>query len=485
MNRKSIYWGVFSTIILGSLVFTLGLDRKNYNEYPVTVYQVYLNGESIGVIKDENELYNLIDKEQQNLKNEYDVNKIYAPIGLETTRIKTYEGEVDSVKEVYDKIKDVEPFTVKGYEITISQSEDSSETINVLKKEDFDTAVENTIKAFVDEKDYEKYLESKQEKITTTGSTIENIKVMENITVKEKYLSTEDDIFTDANELSKYMLFGTTEAQGTHTVKTGETINEIADTYELNTKEFLIVNPEIISENALLFSGQEVNVGLINPKIRIVVENTLVEDKEIAYKQEVKYDNKWQAGTSYVEQVGKNGLQRVSYYTETINGVTTQVEQTSAEDLVPTINEVVVKGGNSNIGERSGWTWPTLPTYHLTSYFGWRTDPVYGDRAFHRGIDIAGTGYGSPIYAAKSGVIIQIGYMRDMGNYIMVDHKDGYVSGYLHLKGFSEGMRVGVEVMRGQEIGQMGSTGKSTGTHLDFRVKWQGEWIDPLRLKYN
>lgn len=485
MNKKSVYWGCLFTIVLGSLVFILGLDRKNYNDYPVTVYQVYLNGQAIGIIQNEEELYNLIDKEQQSLKNEYKVDKIYAPIGLETTRVKTYEGKVDSVQDVYDKIKDVEPFTVKGYEITIAQSEDKTETINVLKKEDFDKAVENTIKAFVDEKEYEKYLASKQEKITTTGSIIENIKLMENITVKEKYLSTESNIFTDANELSKYMLFGTTKAQETHTVKAGETIPQIADAYELNTQEFLIVNPEIISENALLFTGQEVNIGLINPKVRVVVENTLVEDKEIAYKQEVKYDNKWQAGTSYKEQVGQNGLQRVTYYTETINGVTTQVERKKEEELVPTVNEVIVKGGNTNIGERSGWSWPTLPTYHLTSYFGWRTDPVYGDRAFHRGIDIAGTGYGSPIFAAKSGVIIQIGYMKDMGNYIMVDHKDGYVSGYLHLKSFSPGMRVGVEVTRGQEIGQMGSTGKSTGTHLDFRVKWQGDWIDPLRLQYN
>ncbi len=485
MNKKTVYWGTFFTVLLGSLVFILGLDRKNYNEYPVTVYQVYLNGQAIGIINNENDLYNLIDKEQQNLKNEYKVDKIYAPIGLETTRVKTYESEVDEVKTVYDKIKDVEPFTVKGYEITISRSEDEIETLNVLRKEDFDTAVENTIKAFVDEENYEKYLEGKQEKIETTGSTIEDIRVMENITVKEKYLSTEDKIFTDANELSKYMLFGTTEQQGTHTVKTGETIKEIADDYELNVKEFLIVNPEIMSENTLLFSGQEVNVGLVNPKIRIVVENTLVEDKEIAYKKETKYDNKWQVGTSYTEQVGQNGLQRVSYYTETINGVTTQVVPTQTEELVPVVNEVVVKGGNSNIGERGGWTWPTLPTYHLTSYFGWRTDPVYGGRAFHRGIDIAGTGYGSPIYAAKSGTIIQIGYMKDMGNYIMVDHKDGYISGYLHLKSFSPGMRVGVEVTRGQEIGQMGSTGKSTGTHLDFRVKWKGDWIDPLRLEYN
>ena len=83
-------------------------ERKTFTNYPVTVYQVYLNGETIGVIEDEEKLYNLINKEQKSLRNEFKVNKIYAPIGLETTKLVTYEGSVDSVETVYDKIKDVE-----------------------------------------------------------------------------------------------------------------------------------------------------------------------------------------------------------------------------------------------------------------------------------------------------------------------------------------------------------------------------------------
>ena len=116
MNRKSIYWGFILTVLLSSLIFILGLDT------PSTVYQVYLNGEQIGIIKDEKKLYDLIDKEQENLKKEYKVKKIYAPLGLETTKLVTYTGEVDSIEDVYNKIKNVEPFTLKGYEVTITHS---------------------------------------------------------------------------------------------------------------------------------------------------------------------------------------------------------------------------------------------------------------------------------------------------------------------------------------------------------------------------
>ena len=311
MSRKSIYWGFLFSIILSSLVFILGSERKTFTNYPVTVYQVYLNGETIGVIEDEEKLYNLINKEQKSLRNEFKVNKIYAPIGLETTKLVTYEGSVDSVETVYDKIKDVESFSVKGYEITIAHSEDKIQKINVLKKEDFDTAITNTIKSFVDDETYEKYLANEQEEIVDTGETLENISIKENITIKEKYLSTDDKIYKDANELSQFLLFGTDEIQGMHTVEAGQTIKEIANEYELNVKEFLIVNPEIKSETALLYPGQKVNIGLVNPLISVVVETNRVVDAEVTYQTETEYDNKIVIGKKYTKQVGQNGMSRV------------------------------------------------------------------------------------------------------------------------------------------------------------------------------
>ena len=488
-NKTSIYRIVFSTIILCSLIFLLGIDRRSYKDTPSVVYQVYLNGKTVGIIEDENELYNLIDKEQESLKKEYSVDKVYAPNDLQTTKLVTYTGEVDNVKDVYDKIKDVNSFTIKGYEVTIVHSEDDKEVINVLDLEDFDTAVDNTIKAFVDEDAYQKYLDGTQDKIVTTGSVIENINIREDITTKEKLLSADDKIFTNANDLSRYMLFGTTENQATHIVSTGETIKEIANDYQLSVNEFLIVNPDIISANALLFNGQVVNVGLINPAISIVVENTLVEDKVVTYNSEVKYDNKFLVGTTYTEQKGQDGLSRVTYYTETINGAMTQVIPMNKEVLTPVVNEVIVKGGLSinYVGDTSGWYWPTLKPYVMTDYFGWRIDPIVGTSEYHKGIDISGTGYGSPIYATQSGVIsgLAYGYNYGYGNYIEIDHGNGYSSIYMHLAGMVDGLRLGQAVSKGELIGYMGSSGYSTGTHLHFQINYNGTPIDPLSLSYN
>ncbi len=485
MNRKSIYLGVLFLVVLSSLIFILGLDRKDYIDTPSTVYQVYLDGEIIGIIEDEDELYDLIDKTQESLKRKFGVKKIYAPLGLETTKLVTYTGKLNSVDEIYEKIKDVKPFTVKGYEVTIIHGENNIETFNILKKEDFDTAIDTTIKAFVNEEQYQKYLESKQDKITTTGNTIQDISLREEITIKEKYISTEDKIFTNSDDLSRFILFGTEDNLGVHIVRAGETIKEIANEYELNVRELLIVNPNIINEKALLYAGQELNIGLINPKVSVIVKNLIVEDRPTYYKTEIQYDNMLPVGTTYTSQAGQNGVSRVTYTTESINGIITQLNSDSSKDVVisePT-TEIIVKGGLStnNPGDLHTWHWPTLTPYVITEYFGWRFDPIDGAREFHNGIDISGTGYGSNIYAANRGVITQIGYNHwSMGNNIWIDHGSGYQTVYMHLADFSPDIFLNKEVEAGEIIGYMGSTGWSTGTHLDFRISLNGEYLDPL-----
>ena len=494
MNKKTIYkLGVFLIILIG-LIFIMGIDRHSLKDTPITVYQVYLDGKQIGVIEDKEELYKLIDKEQDKIKKEYNVDKVYAPNNLEVSKVVTYKGEVDDVRDIYDIIKEKEAFTIRGYEISIIHSEDNIEKVNVINIEDFDKAVENTIKAFVGDKEYEEYLEGTQEKIeisTSIGdeslSSIENVKIKEEITTKEQYLSVKDLIFKDANELSKYMLFGTTEKPGVHTVKAGETIKEIANNYQLNVTEFLIVNPTITSPNALLYNGQEVNVGLVNPIIGIVVEKNLIEKKDVPFSKEIKYDDKLLAGTTYTEQKGQDGESIVSYYIETINGQMTQVIPLDTIVKTPVINEVVVKGGLPlhHLGETGGWFWPTNRPYVITSDYGYRVDLDLGINGFHKGLDISGTGYGSPIYAAQTGTIISIGYNSTEGNYIHIRHNEEYVTKYMHLSGFAEGLEVNSIVGKGQLIGYMGNSGYSFGAHLHFQVEYYGQHIDPYSLEYN
>ena len=122
-----------------------------------------------------------------------------------------------------------------------------------------------------------------------------------------------------------------------------------------------------------------------------------------------------------------------------------------------------------------GWIRPC--SYKLlSSPYGWRTHPVYGDRRFHSGVDLAGS-QGSPIYAARSGTVTTATYNSSSGYFVTINHGDGYSSSYLHLTGYT--VKVGQKVSRGQVIGYMGSTGVSTGPHLHFSIYYNGSTVNP------
>lgn len=117
--------------------------------------------------------------------------------------------------------------------------------------------------------------------------------------------------------------------------------------------------------------------------------------------------------------------------------------------------------------------------YRLTSRCGWRADPFTGVRQYHPGIDLA-ISQGTPIYAALSGKIVVAGWSNLYGNYVIIDHGNGYQTLYGHM--YKMLCTRGQEVTTGTKIGLVGTTGYSTGPHLHFSVYKNGKVVDPLTL---
>ncbi len=113
----------------------------------------------------------------------------------------------------------------------------------------------------------------------------------------------------------------------------------------------------------------------------------------------------------------------------------------------------------------------------MSSGFGSRSDPVNGRREFHRGVDFTGRA-GSEILAVADGVVTWEGRRPDYGYSIEITHGDGYVTSYSHNK--ENLVRVGDKVARGQMIGRMGATGRTTGAHVHFEVLRDGRPVNPL-----
>ena len=148
---------ICTTIIISIFIFVLGLNNQS-NKTPKEAYQVYLDGKLLGIIKDEKDFQTYLNNEQESIKDKYKVNKVYAPKGVEIKKVTTYQNKFNTESQIYEKLKNDKPFTVKGCVITIKYNNDNLSDgeeakkpikINVLDKKVFDDAIAKTIKAFV------------------------------------------------------------------------------------------------------------------------------------------------------------------------------------------------------------------------------------------------------------------------------------------------------------------------------------------------
>jgi murein DD-endopeptidase MepM/ murein hydrolase activator NlpD len=232
------------------------------------------------------------------------------------------------------------------------------------------------------------------------------------------------------------------------------------------------------SEKSLLYVGQELSVGSVAPVFTTIIEKHVVEDQVVKYKTKYEFDNKMYQGQSKEKQKGSNGLNRVTQKVKMINGEISQAYIVSTEELVPMVERVVVKGGKQAPRGDGEWLWPTNIPYILSSRFGYRWGRL------HAGVDICGTGRGSPIYAARAGVVTYIGYQAGgYGYYVDIKHDNGYSTRYGHMQNVNGNDRsgyqgaatkyisVGQRVEAHQVIGEMGSSGSSTGVHLHFEIR--------------
>ena len=485
MNKK-----VLLVLLVLLIPFTFGFTKTDLNT-PQKVYRVYLKGQSLGLIKSKKELNEYIDKQNKIIKTKYHVKKVYAPTDLKITKEYTFNDNLDSIDEIYNKIKNISPFTIKGYVIKINglekilndQGEKITDTqyIYVLDRKVFEKSMENTAKSFVTEEGYNNFANKTQKEIKGTGQLIEKIYIQNKVTIKRENIPIDKNIYTNSEELSKYLVFGTTKEQKNYKVKTGDTLENVAFKNKMSIEELMIANPEIIDENVLLYPGQILKVGIISPQVSIVEEDYVVKKEVNHYTTEVKKDKNKYTDYEKVKQKGVDGQNIVTQKVQKVNGETTNATTINTEVVKEPIKEIVIKGtrkrqsgeSGSYTGEAYGnivktkgtWGWPATCST-VSSPFGYRWGTL------HDGTDIYGCGYGSKIFAAQSGKVVQSEYMAyPNGHYITIEHDNGYYTLYAHLS--ARYVKTGDVVSKGQVIGAMGKTGAATGVHLHFGM-WTG-----------
>jgi murein DD-endopeptidase MepM/ murein hydrolase activator NlpD len=240
------------------------------------------------------------------------------------------------------------------------------------------------------------------------------------------------------------MLFHTS-----YTVKQGDTIGQIARDFGLNQDTILSINN--IKNSRLLQIGQ-----------RLKIPN----QDGVLYKVK-KGDVLGKIAENY--QVEAAALKTVNeLFTERVNEGST----------------IFIPGAKLNLmdlQEINGdlFSWPLRG--YITSRYGYRSSPFGGARQFHTGIDI-GAAMGTPVRAAMAGRVSGVGYNETSGNYVVVTHHSGYRTLYAHLSVVR--VKAGAYVRTGDRIGDVGSTGLSTGPHLHFTVYKNGITVNPSAVMH-
>lgn len=167
--------------------------------------------------------------------------------------------------------------------------------------------------------------------------------------------------------------------------------------------------------------------------------------------------------------------QRYELYLQNMNARRSAIN-TANSNVLDDLDEGIVGGKPA---------WPTTEGLSITSPYGWRTHPISGEVSFHAAIDIGGAGVNHPIYATQTGVVTGNRWSDSAGWMLIIKHTgDQYDSRYIHLSEQSP-VPVGTAVQKGQRVGTMGTTGDSTGIHLDFAISINGSFgseantIDP------
>ena len=423
---------------------------------------------------------------------------IYSPLGINIQKINTYHADLSEVVDVYNYIVDKKPCTVEGYQFRIKKSSgqimsiyssvggilmDDYSKITSANSEDvilyvtepkiFEDAVETMEIVFVGSKEFELYKNGKQPQIIDTGTNILDVYVAEDITIKKTNISVRETIYNEVNDLSSFLLYGANREVKIVKASSNDTITSLVYRNGISIEEFFLSNPEFTSINNIFYSGQEVVIAKIDPQISVVVEMFSVEDKKMSFDVIEQYDSTLTQGTEYVSQKGIDGIERISQNVRMINGTITYVDPIDEQVIKKARNKIVLIGTKviPYVGSTGSWGWPTKKGYTISSHYGYRTSPITGKRELHSGIDIAGTGLGSPVYASNNGTIIVRERVYSYGNHIIIDHNNGFYTLYAHMNGFSSGLSVGSVVSRGQLIGYVGMTGYATGPHLHFEIR--------------
>ena len=418
------------------------------------VYNVTVDGKVVAQVVDPNAVEITIEEIKADATNEVNRPPGHLKIDQEvafTPVEASAAGPITPLKELQEYLRENLTFSVKPTSIVI----DGQPVVTVANQE-----VAEEVIAQIEEK----YLQQ---------LTDEKVVAVEEVSVVQKieYHPVDAGKVASAQEAEQLLERGT-DKEVLYTVVPGDSLWTIARDHGMTVEDIRTANPELKGD--LLHEGDTLNLTVPRPYITFRSKEIWERTESVPYETEVRKDDSLYTWQKVVQREGKPGQRRVKLNVVRVNGIVVDESIISEEILSEPQSALVVQGTRqaatvaSTGGGKLGWPL----SGQLTSHFGQRSS------GFHSGLDIAAP-WGSPVYAAESGQVVFAGWSGGYGNLIRIVHGGDVVTFYGHLSKIS--VSVGQQVRRGQLVGHVGSTGNSTGSHLHFEVRINGDPQNPMR----
>ena len=444
MGKKSI------GVILVFLIVALFAGTAYWLYSPSYIYEVTINGQSIGFVSSLDEYNHILTDVYSNAEDEWGCELVMNE-EIQATRVQAWSPELNS-EQVKTSIQEVATYMTTGWALAINGQAiafvDSEETAWEL--------IDDVKDYFVNE---------------SSNRTLVSASIQEEVTVSRKPI--DPDLLLDREMVFALLLSGQEEIS-TYVVQRGETLSGIARSANTSVSNLRSANPNV--KNDTIQIGQVLNLHTSSALLHVKTVEEQRVTETISRPIQYRANSDMTVRGDQVLQAGSDGSREVTYSLEMINGSEVNRTQVSATVTRGPETRVILKG----IGY-----WPALPTsmFRFPLDTGRVSSPFGIVRAggVHRGVDIAAA-RGTPIHAAADGTIRSRSYSSSYGNYVVIDHANGYSTLYAHATSISSSIRSGQKVVRGQVIAWVGSTGVSTGPHLHWEVSRNGQLINPLNF---
>lgn len=456
-------------------------DVAQVNDQPVEVTKLYREEKLIGIIYDEARLQEMFDEVYENeYVKDFPDSKLGFVDDLMQVKELSYNIYEDRDNDIFEYIQDEGLFAIEVNEIKFS----NGYTLFVKDLSDFNSARESFVKNFISDKAYNAIRNNENLPALVDYGTreidldvlVEGGKDKENIKIS-KGLASREEIKMDATEVLTYLSYGPEPKIETYIVQEYDSIEGVAYLNGMTPNQITSINSDQIRDvEQALPEGMELKVSKFNSPFTVRVTNERMTSEPI-YPDSTIYqsDPELKEGLQVVDVVEKNGAKDVVYEDVYENGNPISSEEKSSKVTLEPVRSVVRYG--TKVEPKIGSGRFRMPMNNARIICGWYC------YAGHQAIDVAayGSGYG-PIYAADRGVVVANGYNAGgWGYYVRINHGNGYQTLYGHMRGPGY-QSVGSTVAKGENIGYVGMTGRTTAPHVHFEVISGGRKINPCTV---